>query len=125
MRHLITVLLLAALLLGAGCVSHPGAARVAGKFVHQETGTYAVFRDNGRFYYSFASANPVLGSDGLPRRLGFYGFERATDTTPYLTLNSVDALQFTIRFSESRERFYLSYPSLFTGERVYERIPEK
>jgi len=109
----------------AGCVSHPGAARVSGKFMHRETGTYAVFQDNGRFYYSFASDSPVLTSDGLPRRLGFYGFERATDTTPYLTLNSFDAMQFTLHFSESRDRFYLAYPRLFAGERVYERVGDR
>jgi len=31
-----------------------------------------------------------------------------------LPLNSFDAMQFTIRFSESHDRFYLAYPRLFT-----------
>jgi len=122
MRHFITITLLLCAMLTAGCVSHPGAVPIAGKFVHPETGTYAVFQERGRFYYSFTSDSPVLGRDGLPRRLGFYGFERATDTTPYLILNSFDATQFTIRFSESHDRFYLAYPRLFTGQRVYERV---
>ena len=125
MRKLITLLLLVAVILAAGCISFPGAARVSGKFVHRETGTYAVFRDNGEFYYSFKSDSPVVRSDGLPRRLGFYSFDRATDTTPYLNLNSFDAGQFTVRFSESHDRFYLAYPDLFTGERVYEKLGDK
>jgi hypothetical protein len=122
MRHFFAITSLLVALLAGGCISIPGAAHVTGKFVHRDTGTYAVFQESGRFYYSFRSATPVLSSDGLPRRSGHYWFDQAADTTPNLGLNSFDAGQFTIRFSESHDRFHLVYPELFAGERVYERV---
>jgi len=125
MRQFSSITALLAVALTAGCVSFPGASPVSGKFVHRETGTYAVFQDRGRFYYSFRTDTPALDRHGLPRRLGFYDFAGAANTTPHLALNSFDAGRFTIRFSESRDRFYLSYPAQFLGERVYERVSDR
>jgi hypothetical protein len=115
------ILALAVTLLAAGCTS-PGAVPISGRFVHKETGTAALFKPNGSFYYSFTQ--PPAPTDKQPGWLGFYHFENLTNTTPGLTVHSADVMQFTLRFAVSFDRFYLSYPWLFQGERVYERESE-
>lgn len=75
-----------------------------------------IFRSDGRFYYSFSTP-----TEKLPRNLGHYRFEHATDLKPVLSVRSAHAGTFALRISDTGDRVFLSHPALFTGERVYER----
>lgn len=99
-----------------GCMSGPGTRQLTGTYVHTETGGVIIFRPNGRFYYSFTRP-----SNGLPRNLGFYHFDDATDTTPDLQVRSAHHRLFSIRISESGDRVFVTLPKIFAGEQVYER----
>jgi hypothetical protein len=97
-------------------MSGPGTRQLSGTYVHVETGGVIIFRPNGRFYYSFAKP-----SDGLPRNLGFYHFDDATDTTPDLQVRSAHNQLFSIRISESGDRVFVTLPKSFAREQVYVR----
>jgi hypothetical protein len=99
-----------------GCMSGPGSRQLSGTYVHTETGGVIIFRPNGRFNYSFTQP-----SSGLPRNLGFYHFDNATDTTPDLQVRSAHNQLFSIRISESGDRVFVTLPKIFAGEQVYER----
>jgi hypothetical protein len=99
-----------------GCVTRAGARHLSGTYVHRETGGLIVFRPNGEFYYSFTTPTRTL-----PRNLGYYHFERATDAKPGLQVRSAHVGLFGIRVSESGDRVFLTYPKLFASEQVYER----
>jgi hypothetical protein len=99
-----------------GCMSGPGARQLSGTYAHPETGGVIIFRPNGRFYYSFTTP-----TNGLPRNLGFYRFEYATDTTPDLQVRSAHNQLFSIRISESGDRVFVTLPKIFPSEQVYDR----
>ena len=99
-----------------GCVTRAGARHLSGTYVHHETGGLMVFRPNGEFYYSFAAPTKTL-----PRNLGYYHFEKATDAEPSLQVRSAHHDLFSLRVSESGDRVFLTYPKLFASEQVYER----
>lgn len=84
--------------------------------VHPQTGGVIIFEPDGRFYYSFTTS-----TKGLPRNLGHYHFESATDTTPGLQVRSAHNHLFSIRVSESDDRVFLTHPQIFDGEQVYQR----
>lgn len=75
-----------------------------------------VFRPNGEFYYSFTTPTKAL-----PRNLGYYHFESATDAEPTLQMRSAHYSLFSIRVSASGDRVFLTHPGLFASEQVYER----
>jgi hypothetical protein len=99
-----------------GCVTRPGARHLSGTYVNRETGDLIVFRPNGEFYYSFTTPTTTL-----PRNLGYYHFERATDAKQGLQVRSAHVGLFGIRVSESGDRVFLTCSKLFASEQVYER----
>src|SRR5262249_49621900 len=99
-----------------GCVTGAGARHLSGTYVNRETGGLIVFRANGEFYYSFTTPMKTL-----PRNLGYYHFERATDANPVLQVRSTHYGLFSIRVSESGDRVFLTHPKLFASEQVYEQ----
>lgn len=115
-RVVIHLLTLALCLAFTGCVTRAGARHLSGTYIHRETGGLIVFRPNGEFYYSFTTPTKAL-----PRNLGYYHFESATDRTPRLQVRSAHYDQFRIRVSDSGDRVFLTHPKLFTREQVYER----
>src|SRR5256885_154187 len=115
-RLALNISCMAACLAFTGCVTRAGARPLSGTYVHPETGGLIVFRPNGEFYYSFTTP-----TNKLPRNLGYYHFENATDAEPRLQVRSAHSGLFRIRVSESGDRVFLTYPELFAGEPVYER----
>ncbi len=100
----------------AGCTSGPGTRQLSGTYVDPLTGGVIIFRPNGRFYYSFTAPTTAL-----PRNSGFYHFDNPTDTTPDLQVRSAHNELFSIRVSESGDRVFLTHPTIFARDQVYER----
>ena len=114
--NVVTIGFLAALL--CSCVSYPGAMGVSGRYVNPQTGGFVTFYSNGKFYYSLI-APASSGGDG---RLGYYSFGKAGDDKPLLTVASAHAGLFDLRFSDSRDRIFVTAPTLFPEERVYAKV---
>jgi hypothetical protein len=104
-----------------GCVSAPTPA-ISGRYVDKSTGGYIVFRQDGRFYYSFTNPSPPLARDGLPKNMGQYWFNGTNDTVPFLSVRSAHAGQFVLRFSDSKDKVYLNSVYHPEKEIEFERV---
>src|SRR5258708_19323432 len=117
-----TFLALVVCLVLLGCMSAPTPA-ISGRYVDKSTGGYILFRQDGRFYYSFTNPSPPLARDGLPGNMGYYGFKGTNDTVPFLVVRSAHAGMFGLRFSDSKDKVYLNHRSLSDKEIEFERVP--
>ena len=100
------------------CTSVPGARQVSGRYVNSETDGFITFESTGRVWYWFTSPEPA----DRKGRLGHYSFEKATDDTPWLTFASDQAGLFSVRFSDSGDRIFVTAKRVFEGERVYKKV---
>jgi hypothetical protein len=112
------IVTVAILLCLSACVSGSREAWFDGRYVNKDTGGFIEFFRAGDFKYSFYTANPKR----VP--IGRYYFQTTSELEPRLSVVSAHAGQFKFRFSESKDKVYVSWR--FSSEVIeYDRVENR